>query len=215
MVIRVRQRTAAPCSLAGRLVEQHPVKPHIRHGAGKRLEIDRLDDVAVGAEAVGRRDRASAPSRAMNTWLARLRALRARSVSSASCGLSSTSRISTSCCGLMGFLGVQSRRAPAARGDWKTAAEGCDACHQMSAAWAAHRRKRACGLFPRSQAVTTQAGARPSPGSRSLRPFRAQAASVGRRVRNTTTTLSAGVTRAQGGEDVDHDLNPLCGVRDT
>src|SRR5256885_13947522 len=40
---------------------------------------------------------ASAPSRATNTWFAMLRSLRARSVSSSSCALSSTSRISTSC----------------------------------------------------------------------------------------------------------------------
>src|SRR6266545_4616667 len=42
-----------------------------------------------------KKSRASSPSRATNTWLARLRALRARSVSSASFGLSSTNRIST------------------------------------------------------------------------------------------------------------------------
>src|SRR5438105_2426821 len=53
---------------------------------------------------------ASAPSRATNSWFAMLRSLSARSVSSSSCGLSSTSRISTS-------LGKFMRaRAPAGSG---------------------------------------------------------------------------------------------------
>src|SRR2546422_3113944 len=44
-----------------------------------------------------KKSKASAPSRATNTWLARLRAWNARSVRAASFGSSSTSRISTSC----------------------------------------------------------------------------------------------------------------------
>src|SRR6266704_4994664 len=47
-----RMRTGPGIASARRLVEQQPVEPDLGDGAGERLEVDRLDDVAVRAQPV-------------------------------------------------------------------------------------------------------------------------------------------------------------------
>src|SRR4029077_17118763 len=49
-------RIGAGITSARLLVQEHPVQSHLGDGPGERLEIHRLDDVAVGTQSVRRRD---------------------------------------------------------------------------------------------------------------------------------------------------------------
>src|SRR6266550_2734797 len=51
-----RVRTRASLRSARWLVQEEPVEPDLRHGTRERLEVHRLDDVAVGAKPIGCRD---------------------------------------------------------------------------------------------------------------------------------------------------------------
>src|SRR6266566_1731056 len=51
-----REPARASPLLVRRLVQQQPVEPDLRHGSRERLEVHRLDDVAVGAKPIGCRD---------------------------------------------------------------------------------------------------------------------------------------------------------------
>src|SRR5438034_225605 len=51
-----RTRRGAVMRLLGGVVQQQPVEADVGNGAGERLEVHRLDDVTVGAQAVRPRD---------------------------------------------------------------------------------------------------------------------------------------------------------------
>src|SRR5256714_11985556 len=52
----IRTRTRSGIGSARLLVQEQPVEPDLGDGACAGLEVHRLDDVAVGADAVPRRD---------------------------------------------------------------------------------------------------------------------------------------------------------------